>query len=872
MPGTVDLELGIAQDDRGYSASLRIRDPRSAAYADLAADVPVHIDEPALLALSLNPEQYGQRLTAAVFADPRLQVAWAQAEGYAQGADAALRLILRLAPTAEHLHHLRWELLRAPGGGFLATSEHLLFSRYLPCDDIRPVALLEHQQPRALVAIANPQDLARYQLSPVDVPGELARIKTALGDLPSTDLAGPANRPTLAAIAGALRDDYELLYLVCHGSLVGGVPYLWLENPDGTSAQTPGAELVRRIADLAPERRPLLVVLASCASGGDGDRADVLAALGPQLVRAGVGAVLAMQGQAPVQLIARFMPTLFAELQRDGQVDRAVAAARAGLALDEPWWMPVLFMRVEHGRLWKVATPPLRPPRAAARPARVFVSYKRNVVPDEPLALRLRGALAAAGHDAFIDQGLTIGVDWAREIQRQIESCDYLIPLLSAESVHSEMVAQEITFAAQHHAQTGRSRLLPVRVNFHEPLPYQLSHVLDAIQYALWTGEADDGRLLQQLLDALDEQAALPSPPPLTPPDFPAIHAPRPAADPRFLEQLREPGGTVHLSSQFYIERAGDEVLRRELLQSFGTTTTIRAARQTGKSSLLIRGVRQARQAGAQVVLIDLQPMEVEALSSLDSFLKTLAMSIVMKLRLDPAEVERAWRGALGPSDKLTYLMEEYVLLQGEGTIVLALDEADRLLRTPFHDSFFGLLRFWCNSRAINELWDRLDIVMVISTEPHLLISDVTQSPFNVGTRIRLEDFSPEQIAALNERYQSPLTLAELPALRELFGGHPYLVSKALYSVATRQLSWPQLLAVAAANESPFGDHLRRYLWMLRDQPELRDALRQVAQRGRCPDEAAFYRLMQAGLIVGADSQSCSYRCRLYEDYLKDKL
>src|SRR5262249_39268219 len=47
-----------------------------------------------------------------------------------------------------------------------------------------------------------------------------------------------------------------------------------------------------------------------------------------------------------------FLPVCFKELQRDGQIDRAVAVAR-GAVRDRPdFWMPVLFMRLKSGQIW----------------------------------------------------------------------------------------------------------------------------------------------------------------------------------------------------------------------------------------------------------------------------------------------------------------------------------------------------------------------------------------------------------------------------------------------------------------------------------------------------------------------------------------
>ncbi|MEZ4658285.1 MAG: AAA-like domain-containing protein [Caldilineaceae bacterium] len=450
--------------------------------------------------------------------------------------------------------------------------------------------------------------------------------------------------------------------------------------------------------------------------------------------------------------------------------------------------------------------------------AQIFISYKRNVAPDEPLALHLRTALAEAGHRVFMDQTLAVGVEWAREIHRQIEQCDYLVVLLSQASVNSEMVAEEVAHAHAHYQKSGKARLLPVRVNYTESLPYQLSHYLHELQYAAWTSEDDANTVAQQLLDAIrqfsDLRAAAAAE--LTPAADSSVQAaPKPYADPRFIETLFEPGGAVRPRAEFYVERAGDDLLRRELAKPHGTTTTIRAARQAGKSSLLVRGVAQARQQGSHVVYLDLQPLEPATLASLDTFLRHFATSIVTQLRLDPAQVDKAWRGGLGAPDKTTYLLEDYVFPAVDGQIVLAVDEADRLLGASFQDTFFGLLRSWHNNRALNEQWENLDIVLVISTEPHLLIQDVTQSPFNVGQKIRLDDFDAAQVQALNERYRQPLGDAELPDFMAFLGGHPYLSHKALYTLVTADVTWPALKAAAVAGDHSFGDHLRRYLWQL---------------------------------------------------------
>ena len=69
----------------------------------------------------------------------------------------------------------------------------------------------------------------------------------------------------------------------------------------------------------------------------------------------------------------------------------------------------------------------------------------------------------------------------------------------------------------------------------------------------------------------------------------------------------------------------------------------------------------------------------------------------------------------------------------------------------------FGLFRSWHNARSLNPggPWSRLTLAIAYATEAHLFITDLNQSPFNVGRHIQLLGFDQDQTEELNRRYGS---------------------------------------------------------------------------------------------------------------------
>ncbi len=195
---------------------------------------------------------------------------------------------------------------------------------------------------RALLAVADPTSWPITQPEPIDLPGEVERVRTALGDIPTTVLPAPCSgaRATLVSIGAALRDAPRICYLVGHALFEQETACLWLEQPDGSGAPVAATSLAVQLAHA--DYRPLLVVLAAYAEVGSPDDTEARAEVGMALAYAGLPAVLIVPGRSPAVTMDRFLAIFFRALYRDGRIDRALAVARD--AVPNPGDQPTLFV------------------------------------------------------------------------------------------------------------------------------------------------------------------------------------------------------------------------------------------------------------------------------------------------------------------------------------------------------------------------------------------------------------------------------------------------------------------------------------------------------------------------------------------------
>jgi hypothetical protein len=372
---TADLELSIRKTEiNAYSVELRFHYERHA-NVNASYEGSLHSEHAFLLAATSDLDKYGRELTEYFFQDAELREAFLSAVNATKANGDRCRIRLFIGHTALELQKLRWELLEIPGGGRIATSDQVLFSRYLFSRDFRSVVLRPRVELRVLIAVSalTPANLEKLKLAPLDASAEVARAQKCFSGL-SFDAIGDKSPLTLAELWRALRrETYDILYLVGHGTSQGR-PVFFIEREEvGRLPYAEPQEFVDRFSGLL--RVPRLIVLGSCQSGFTN------MALGPRLVEAGIPTVIAMQDNISLPTLESFTTRLFSELAEHGVIDQAVASARNAISERPDSWIPVLFSRLKDNRIWFDSGFKSQPSTPAFWEAIIFRARRAKLIP-----------------------------------------------------------------------------------------------------------------------------------------------------------------------------------------------------------------------------------------------------------------------------------------------------------------------------------------------------------------------------------------------------------------------------------------------------------------------------------------------------------
>ncbi|MCP4698033.1 MAG: hypothetical protein GY862_14440 [Gammaproteobacteria bacterium] len=307
-------------------------------------------------------------------------------------------------------------------------------------------------------------------------------------------------------------------------------------------------------------------------------------------------------------------------------------------------------------------------------------------------------------------------------------------------------------------------------------------------------------------------------------------------------------GGTLSEDAPSYIERPADTELQEALAR--GELCLVLAPRQTGKSSLMVHVLQALRQKDVRIGVADLQQLggQREAAQWFADVLDQLERGL--KLKTDALD----WwdeHDRLGATQRFLRFLEEVVLAECPGNIVIFFDEIDSVLNLPFADDFFTTLRAFYNARAMHPDFKRLSFVLLGVATPSDFIKERTRTPFNIGTAIPLLDFDSASAGS----FRAVLGDNGEALMERIFhwsGGQPLLTQ----SLAAAAAAWPAAerdaarldaevesgLFKAKIKDNPHLNFIQDYL--LGDKALLRPLLK------------TYRRVLRGGKPVAEDKQS----------------
>lgn len=296
----------------------------------------------------------------------------------------------------------------------------------------------------------------------------------------------------------------------------------------------------------------------------------------------------------------------------------------------------------------------------------------------------------------------------------------------------------------------------------------------------------------------------------------------------------------------------------------------IKAPREMGKTSLLLRILDSARHLGYRTVSLNLEQVDQATLGDLNQFLRWLCANAAHQLQLQP-KLDEYWDKDLGSKISCTLYFQDYLLKQMTTPLIVALDEVNQIFEHPHVAmDFLPLLRSWYEEAKTLSIWQKLRLIVVHSTEIYVPLQ-LNQSPFNVGLPIKLNSFSREEVQQLAQRYGLDWKNGEeARQLMDVVGGHPALVHTAIYHLSHQQVTLAQLLETASTATGIYDHHLQRHWVTLEGQPELAQALDTVmsATKPILLAPVLAYKLSSLGLIQRSGDKVIP-GCELYRQAFK---
>ncbi len=319
-------------------------------------------------------------------------------------------------------------------------------------------------------------------------------------------------------------------------------------------------------------------------------------------------------------------------------------------------------------------------------------------------------------------------------------------------------------------------------------------------------------------------------------------------------------GGTVQANDQgVYIARQADT----ELLQLCrdATFAYVLTPRQMGKSSLMIRTAEQLIEEGVQSVIIDLTQIGTQLTADewYSDFLDLVANQLTLT-----TDVKQWWQAhsQSGITLRLTRFFQQVVLAEVAEPIVIFIDEIDTTLSLDFTDDFYAAIRYLYVARSTDAALRRLSFVLIGVATPADLIRDPKRTPFNIGQRVDLTDFTAAEALPLAAGLglAPELTQPALGWVMQWTGGHPYLTQRLCRALVDQP---PESWSAAAVDQVVTSTFLGRMSEQDNNLQFVRDMLTKRAPQGVEQAVLDTYRQIHRGKVAVLDEEQSLVKSHL---------
>jgi hypothetical protein len=352
------------------------------------------------------------------------------------------------------------------------------------------------------------------------------------------------------------------------------------------------------------------------------------------------------------------------------------------------------------------------------------------------------------------------------------------------------------------------------------------------------------------------------------------------------MENLKFLAGVIQDEDKYlYVRRTGDNEAVKNLQN--GNYITIIEPRQQGKTSLIYDLRRRSELRDFRWLYIDCIRLRM---NSPEDWYQDLCerLKILMAQVMPECAPAEEWRGHNDWRNFLAKLAG--VMMEQNRRMVIVLDEVGAI-QFKGSNEFFAVLREIYNARGPEKYFQYLTFVLVGTFSLSELISNPFTSPFNVAVRIRLEDFSRNELTELSAKYGLSGLEAERVAksIHEWTSGQPYLSQMMFYHLSSEggrkhiasnglksaaRITAEKILASDANNIRPMRERLEELF--ARTDRDYRGNLVRILTGSAADYFPASVRWQEhyelAGIIKRGDRNLCQIRCRLYEKFLSAML